>query len=356
MKTQGARVADLLKLVERHYEVNSLRSSYTVKLYIKNHLLPMLGARVANHVRKGHVEDYKDQRKKAGASEVTINRELAVLSKAFTIGIEEELIERRPPIKLFPEPEPREGHYEHETFLKWQDACRQIKGPTYDGEVVADIVMFGYYSGWRLRECLGLHKDWIRTKDKIVVLPASKHKNKKPKIYPLEGRVWNMIEKRLANASPDGLLFHRNGRPVKNISRICGTVCGIVGVSKDHFFHNLRRSCTTNLNRAGVDKETGKKITGHLTDSVYHAYNQHDMNSLRSAVKRVEEYLEISTRENQVTSAPENVQEVQQVTAASSEITEEKHEENALILYQTNGHNTPKRETFLARLWRKITK
>lgn len=356
MKTQGVRVTDLLKLVERHYDVNSLRSAYMVKLYIKNQLAPKLGARVANHVRKGHVEDYKDQRKKEGASEVTINRELAVLSKAFTIGIEEELIERRPPIKLFPEPEPREGHYEHDDFLKWQAACRQLKGSNYDGEVVADIVMFGYYSGWRLRECLGLHKDWIRTKDKIAVLPASKHKNKKPKIYPLEGKVWQMIEKRLASPSPDGLLFHRNGRPVKNMSRICSTVCGIVGVSKEHFFHNLRRSCTTNLNRAGVDKETGKKITGHLTDSIYHAYNQHDMNSLRTAVKKVEEYLEISVRENQVASVPENNQEVEQVTENCKEITQVESSENALILYQASGSNAPKTETFLARLWRKLTK
>src|ERR1043165_5195699 len=145
MKTQGVKIMDLLKLVQNHYEVNKLRTKYTVDLYIKNQLGPKLGERIANHVRKSHIEDYKLKRKHDGASEVTINRELQVLSKAFSLGLEDELIERKPPIKLFPEPEPREGHYEPEEYARWQAACRQLT----NGEVIADIVMFAYYSGWR---------------------------------------------------------------------------------------------------------------------------------------------------------------------------------------------------------------
>lgn len=289
----GVKVSELLALVQRDYSINGKRSKYNVDLYINNQLIPALGARVANHVRKSHVEHYKAQRKAKGASEVTINRELAVLKRAFNLGIEDELIERKPTIKLFTEPEPREGHYEHDEFNRFQDIARALGArQNYDGPLVADIVLFGYYSGWRLRECLGLHKDWIRVKDRVVILPASKHKTKRPKVYPLEGKVWEMVERRLAAAAPSGLLFHRRNRPVKSIRRICMTICCTAKINSEHFFHNLRRSCTTNLDRAGVEQSTGMKITGHTTSKVYENYNQHSIERLRLAVRKVEEYLE----------------------------------------------------------------
>jgi len=355
MKAKGATVADLLRLVQRDYA--DKRSKYNVDLYINNQLLPKMGERVANFVKKSHVEDYKDSRKHEGASEVTINRELAILKRGYSLGIEDELIERRPFIKLYPEPEPREGHYEHDEFLRWQDACRQMGAhKNYDGEVVADIVLFGYFSGWRLRECLGLHKDWIKPAEKLAVLPAAKHKNKRPKIYPLEGKVWQMVERRLANVSPQGLLFHRSGKPVKSIRRICATVCDLCEpkINSEHFFHNLRRSCTTNLNRAGVDKETGKKITGHLTDRVYHNYNQHTVDNLRSAIKSVEDYLEKSSIEKQVNGVNGNSQNGQEVMAERGGFEPPLDVKPRLDFESSASTEVAEVQGFFARLWQRI--
>ena len=82
-----------------------------------------------------------------------------------------------------------------------------------------------------------------------------------------------MVQYRLDRANGDGLLFHRNGKAVKSIRRLCETVCEVAEIPEKSF-HDLRRSATTNLNRSGVDKETGKKITGHVTDAMYNQYNQ----------------------------------------------------------------------------------
>lgn len=352
MKAKSVRVADLLVLVEKHYEANELRSIDMVKLYIKNQLMPKLGERVANNLRKSHIEDYKAQRKKEGASNSTLRNELAILRKAYSLGFEDELIERRPVIKLPPKPEPREGHYEPEEFARWQQECRMLP----NGDVIADIVMFAYYSGWRLNECLRLHRDWIRLTDRIAVLPKQFSKNKRARIFPLEGKMLAMIEHRLTYANKDGLLFHRKGKPVKDLRRICKTVCGIVGVSSAHFFHNLRRSATTNLNRAGVNKETGKKITGHQTDSIYHAYNQTTLEDLRLAVKRAEEYVETTVAEKQASSNPQNDKEEQEVTGKTEAKGPENTSESNLILYQTPASNSGKNQGFLARLWRFLTK
>jgi len=352
MKTQGVKIADLLRLVEKHYEVNKLRTAATVSSYIRNQLEPKLGDRVANNVRKSHVEDYKLRRKKEGASECTINRELQVLSKAFSLGIEDEIIDRKPPIKLYPEPEPREGHYEPDEYARWQDACRQLT----NGDVIADIVMFAYHSGWRRGECLNLHRDWIRLRDRIAVLPKQFSKNKRIRVYPLEGKVLAMIERRLANCNQDVLLFHRNGKAVRDMTDICKKVCDLVGVDSKHFFHNLRRSATTNLNRAGVDKETGKKITGHRTDSIYNNYNQVSLDAVRLAVKRAEEYVEMTAGEKQNGETTENNQEVQELT--KKEVTELPRITNETPFgCNQNGQDKPaESQGFLARLWRRFTK
>src|SRR5215472_6555081 len=50
---------------------------------------------------------------------------------------------------------------------------------------------------WRLKECLNLHKDWIKPREQIAVLPGKNHKNRKPKIFPLDGKLWEMIRHRL---------------------------------------------------------------------------------------------------------------------------------------------------------------
>ena len=146
-----------------------------------------------------------------------------------------------------------------------------------------------------MNECLGLRREWIKTREQLAVLPAQKHKNKRAKILPLNGKLWDMIERRYLNASPDGFLFHRNGKEVKSIRRLCETTCEIAGLDSAHFFHNLRRSFRTNIGRAGIDDTTGMKLMGHTTKSVYDNYNQVGV----EAVKKVQKHLDNSIQEQQ---------------------------------------------------------
>jgi integrase len=133
--------------------------------------------------------------------------------------------------------------------------------------------------------------------ERLVVLPATKHKNKRPKVLPLDGRLWDLIQRRYEKASPDGFLFHRNGKQIKSIRRLCLTIGEIAGLDSAHFFHNLRRSFRTNIGRVGVDDQTGMKLMGHTTPSVYDNYNQISVERLREAVKKVGKHLDNSIRQ-----------------------------------------------------------
>jgi integrase len=305
--TQAIKVGDLLALVQRDYRDKEKRSLYGVNLYINNQLLPYFGEKSAAYLLEKNIDDYKDKRLAEGASKVTLNRELAVLKRGFSLGLKRRLLKSTPFIELFPEPEPREGHYEYEDFLKFIEVAKAVRpNKNFDGPVVADIVYFAYFSGWRLSECLGLHKDWIKVKERIAILPAKKHKNKRPKVLPLDGEMADMIFRRLACASPDGYLFHRNGRQIKSIRRICLTICNAVGLDSAHFFHNLRRSFRTNLGRTGTDDQTGMKLMGHRTLSVYNNYNQIDLARQREALQRMQNTLDASTEKTQASSGPCN--------------------------------------------------
>lgn len=71
------------------------------------------------------------------------------------------------------------------------------------------------------------------------------------------------------------------GRPVLDSKGRPVTVAAVL-------FHDLRRSCVRNLERAGVSQAVAMKITGHKTASVYRRYRIVDETDMREALARVE--------------------------------------------------------------------
>lgn len=66
-------------------------------------------------------------------------------------------------------------------------------------------------------------------------------------------------------------VFHRYGRPIREIRRAWGTACrkaGYPGLVP----HDLRRSGVRLLDRAGVSRSVAMKLTGHKTEAVYRRY------------------------------------------------------------------------------------
>ncbi len=341
--TPTVKVSDLLALVQRDYREKEKRSVYTLNLYINNQLLPFFGDRSAAFLQEKQIDEYKDKRLAEGASKVTISRELQILKRAFNLGLRRRLIKSKPEIELFPEPPPREGHYEYEDFLKFQEVARAIGArKNYDGEVIADIVYFAYFSGWRLNECLGLHRNWVKVRERIILLPAAKHKNKRPKVLPLSDKLWEMISMRYLNASPDGFLFHRNGKRIKCIRRLCKTICGVAELSQAHFFHNLRRSFRTNIGQIGVDDQTGMKLMGHTTMSVYNNYNQITVTRMREALERTEKFLETSTEEKQGDRSERKALDSLEVADAEAEVEAPKDASLDLTEHQASSGNLSK--------------
>ena len=58
----------------------------------------------------------------------------------------------------------------------------------------------------------------------------------------------------------------------------------------DLLFHDLRRSATRNMRKAGIDQSLRMKISGHKTDSMERRYDIMDVNDIRQAGKKAEAF------------------------------------------------------------------
>jgi len=90
------RMAQLFDAVVEDYQQNGKRSLPDVKFRLRLHLLPAFGRLRAAEFGSSHVRRYIEQRERAQAANATINRELAILHRAFTLAAQADPPARRP--------------------------------------------------------------------------------------------------------------------------------------------------------------------------------------------------------------------------------------------------------------------
>jgi Phage integrase family len=87
----------------------------------------------------------------------------------------------------------------------------------------------------------------------------------------------------------DDFLFTReNGQPVRDIRDAWATLFQEAGI-EPRLLHDLRRSAARNMIRAGIDRDTVRKIGGWKTDAVFSRYNIQDVSDLTAAAKKIED-------------------------------------------------------------------
>ena len=148
-------------------------------------------------------EDYKDERRKDGAAPATINLELALLRRAFNLGIHQEIVKHKPCITLFKLHNARQGFFEPSDYQKVLAAL-----PYH----MKNILRFGYLSGWRKGEIFGLR--WDKNYDEIGrVIRIYDSKSGEGRTLPIEGEIAEIIEQQKQWRIPGcALIFHHNGR------------------------------------------------------------------------------------------------------------------------------------------------
>ena len=84
------------------------------------------------------------------------------------------------------------------------------------------------------------------------------------------------------------LIFHRQGRPIREFRKAWRTACRIAHVP-GRLFHDLRRSAVRDLVRSGVSQTVAMSISGHCSPSMFRRYNITDEREQRQALQQVEQ-------------------------------------------------------------------
>jgi integrase len=289
-------VAEELDSFEAWLEAQGKKSAVT----IRSHLKPVraaFGERPVVSLRASDFERYQAERLKAGMAKQTIDHELGALRAALRRAQKQERLSRVPFVPMFRPDNRRSGFFERADF---EAVAANLPDP------LADVARFGYASGWRRGEIIGLRWEQIDRSAREARLYTSK--TGRGRVLPLEGALWQIIERRSAERQfelPGGqtalspFVFHRLGRPVGDFRKAWTAACAKANVP-GRIFHDLRRTAVRDMVRAGVPQSVAMSLSGHRTVSVFIRYDIASEKDKRAALRATEAHRDEVTAETHV--------------------------------------------------------
>lgn len=288
-QTNRVTLSELLDDVLTDYRVNQRKSLETVTYYIEGHVRPYFGTRKAASITTADIRQYVAERQATGAANATINRELAAVTRAYSLGMEAGRVTHKPKIKSLKENNARKGFFERDQF----EAVR-AKIP----EPLRPVVAFLYTTGWRVdSEVLPLQWRQVDFEGGTVRLDPGTTKNDEARVFPMTSDLRALLEvqrvhtdavqKKLGAIVPD--VFHRAGVPIRTFRRSWATACKAAGCP-DRLRHDFRRTAVRNLVRAGIPERVAMQMTGHKTRAVFERYNIVSEGDLNDAARKLDAF------------------------------------------------------------------
>jgi site-specific recombinase XerD len=285
--------------VENDYKTNGKKSLDAAKRRIALHLTPFFGGRRMVAITTPLVREYIAQRQAPvpqpdgtelpGASNATINRELAVLKRAFSLAIKSAVLTAKPYIPMLAEQNVRTGFFEREQH----DAIKRQLPAEWQ-----PVMDFAYFTGWRVRsEVLPITWPQVDEHLSIVRLDVGTTKNAEGRTFPYDvlpelaavlkaqARVRQALRAK-GILSPYVFPDAAGGRLPAFYSDIWRGAAQRAG-QPGKIPHDYRRTAVRNLVRAGVPEKTAMQLTGHKTRSVFDRYDIVNEDDLRAAVARL---------------------------------------------------------------------
>jgi DNA-directed RNA polymerase subunit RPC12/RpoP len=179
-----------------------------------------------------------------GATNATINRELAALKRMLNLGAQQTppKVDRVPYIPMLKENNTRKGFFEHGDFLALRDAL-----PDY----LKGFVTFGYKTGWRMHEFAGLTWDRVDLENGIVRLEVGETKNDEARTVYLDDEPRKVFhrqreaQKQAQTLTPFVFPSTRGNGHIKQFYKVWAKACSKAGIG-EKLFHDFNEKGLTN--------------------------------------------------------------------------------------------------------------
>jgi integrase len=241
----------------------------------------------ASDLRPVMLQDYVTRRLAEGATNATVNRELACLRAALRFALRLEIISS---VATFPrhlkEARPKQGFVSRKQYDLLAANCKELWLRTF--------LAIGFTYGWRKSEILGLRVRHVDLLEDWLYLETSK--NGEGRRAPVTTELKALLARCIAGKAPDDfVLTHADGSPVVQPRKNWYSLCAQVGLGKFEqgqysglTMHDLRRSAARRLVSLGIPERTVMEITGHKTRSMFDRYHIQSEQNLRNAAARLE--------------------------------------------------------------------
>jgi integrase len=250
----------------------------------------------ASRVGTNQLAAYVAKRQGEKAARSTVNRELALLRRAFSIGCNEAEPQKVAKVPRFgrfivsEEGNERKGFVEEAQYRKLVDAAA---GQLWLRTLLALAYSFGFRRGELLgnpkREIEGMRCKQVDLLNDTVSLYSGETKNGEGRTVALTEECRQLVTELRKGKQPEDFLFTReNGEVVRDFRGTWDALTKAAGVP-GLLFHDLRRSAVRNMVRRGVPQKTAREISGHKTDAVFSRYNIVSGADIADAARKIEE-------------------------------------------------------------------
>ncbi len=288
------RMAQLFDDVIQDYKDNERATVDDAEMRVRKHLLSAFGEIRAAEFSTQHVKQYVAMRQRERVANATINRELAIVRRAFNLAAQADppRVARVPHIQALRENNIRTGFLEYEQYLHLRDEL-----PWY----VRPLHVVAYHVGPRRGELTCIRWPQVDFAAHQIRLNPGQTKNDEPRTLPIYGEMlhWLVMAKEILDQKfPDcpWVFYNDQGQRIQSFYKAWASACERAGVP-GLLFHDLRRSAVRNMERAGIPRKVAMAISGHKTECVYRRYDIVAQRDLTNAAARMERYLESLSRD-----------------------------------------------------------
>ena len=248
----------------------------------ENHLMPFFGGIRAAKLSTDDINRYVEKRQQA-ANNATINRELALLKRAFNLGTEC-TPKKVCVVPVFPkrlrENPPRQG------FVSEAEYHRLIERS--EEHWLRTFLALAFTFGFRHSELLEMRVRQVNLLERTVHLRPLTTKNEEPRIIKMTEEVFRLLSSCISGKKPLDSVFTRdNGKPVRDF-RETWTNLTLIAELPGLKIHDFRRSAVRNMIRCGIPQVVAMRISGHKTAAIFNRYNIVDEADLSDAASKLE--------------------------------------------------------------------